>query len=157
MVSWDLGEIMQCNFMRTALPPRRAKSGLPATHYASCENCAIHLHNNPSRSVYVFQNWLLALKCDSGGDESEQSVLPPYPRPHQLAQVWQTAEKLISSHHSHWGSYWVWLGITHQVCWYYCLASQGTQQSWPSSLCLSSSDWDWHRSVTIHLNRFNSY
>ena len=56
LVAWDLGEIMQCNFMRTALPPRRAKSGLPATHYASCENCAIHLHNNPSRSVYVFQN-----------------------------------------------------------------------------------------------------
>ena len=77
------------------------------------ESYAIHLHNS-SRFVYVslwtdYQPWSVTLVVMSLDKVCSIRTLPP--RPQQLAQVWQTAEKLIWSHRSLWGSSWsgVWL------------------------------------------------
>ena len=122
----------------------------------ACENCAIHLHNS-SRFVDAFLNWRSALECDSGGDESGQSVFHPYPRPQQLAQVWQTAEKLIWSHHSLWGSSWGGHGWATdlfrctRLVWSPRLA--GVHDSFllkeGQSKPIGHSRWGWHCSVTI--------
>ena len=94
-----------------------ASENFAVQFYANCFPTLPHLDFKPSlmlakvvQSISITPQGLLtrlsALECESGGDESGQSVLHPYPRPQQLAQVWQTAEKLISSHHSLWGSSW---------------------------------------------------
>ena len=104
--SYAGASVKLCSAILCKLLSHPASSWVQATNFA-CKNCAIHLHNS-SRFVDAFLNWrsALDLECDSGGDESGQSVFHPYPRPQQLAQVWQTAEKLIWSHHSLWGSSW---------------------------------------------------